>query len=54
MIGLDLLYARYEFFAKELGVDINSNYYSILFQGNKQFEKSYKISKQELIKRYPR
>lgn len=54
MVSLDLLHARYEFFTKEKGYIIDRNFYTTLFQLNKQFNDSYHITKEQLIKKYPR
>ena len=47
-----LSYARYCFFL-EKNIEINMSNYAYLFYNNKAFESKYKISKEELLKKYP-
>ena len=51
MQSVNLSYARYSFY-KDRGIDIDMNNYRKLFIGQKQFEKSYRIKKQELLEKY--
>ena len=51
MQSVDLSYARYEFF-KENGIEINMANYRKLFICQKQFEKQYGVTKQELLEKY--
>ena len=52
MQSTKLSYARYMFY-KEKGITITEENYRKLFVGQKQFEKSYGMTKEELIKKYP-
>ena len=52
MQSTKLSYARYMFF-KERGIDIDETNFRKLFQGQKQFEKQYGLTKEELLERYP-
>ena len=49
--SVDLSYARYIFY-REKGIEISMNNYGSLFISNKQFEKSYGITKKELLEKY--
>ena len=51
MQSVKLSYARYNFY-KDRGIEINMNNYRKLFIGNKQFEKQYGITKEEILKKY--
>ena len=52
MQSTKLSYARYMFY-KEKGITITEENYRMLFVGQKKFEKSYGVTKEELIKKYP-
>ena len=52
MQSTKLSYARYMFY-KEKGITITEENYRKLFVNQKQFEKSYGMTKEELIKKYP-
>ena len=47
-----LSYARYEYYTKEHGMDIDMSNYLLLFMGNKQFEKRFNITKKQLLGKY--
>ena len=51
MQSINLSYARYSFYI-DLGINIDMNNYRKLFMGQKQFEKTYGITKKELLERY--
>ena len=51
MQSINLSYARYSFYI-DLGINIDMNNYRKLFMGQKQFEKTYGITKEELLERY--
>ena len=51
MQSTNLSYARYSFYI-DLGINIDMNNYRKLFINQKQFEKTYGITKEELLKRY--
>ena len=51
MQSVNLSYARYSFY-KNIGTDIDMNNYVKLFIGQKQFEKTYGITKQKLLEKY--
>ena len=51
MQSINLSYARYSFYI-DLGINIDMNNYRKLFINQKQFEKTYGITKEELLKRY--
>ena len=51
MQSITLSYARYKFYL-EKGINIDTNNYRRLFTDQKKFEKSYGITKKELISRY--
>ena len=51
MQSVNLSYARYSFY-KERGIDIDMNNYGKLFVGQKNFEKTYGITKKELLEKY--
>ena len=53
IMSLDLMYARYEFYKTEENKIMDRSNSSVMFQSSKQFEKKYKISKNELLERYP-
>ena len=46
-----LSYARY-MFNKEKGIEINETNYNKLFMSQKQFEKQYGVTKQEILEKY--
>ena len=52
MQSTKLSYARYQFL-KEKGIDINEANYKKLFVAQKQFEKQYGITNQEILEKYP-
>ena len=54
MMSLDLMYARYEYYKNEKNKIMTEDNYSVMFKGNKQFEKEYKITKEQLLEKYPR
>ena len=51
MQSVNLSYARYSFYMDK-GFNIDIDNYKKLFIGQKQFEKSYGITKEELLKKY--
>ena len=51
MQSVNLSYARYSFY-KDRGIDIDMNNYGKLFVGQKKFEKTYGITKKELLEKY--
>ena len=51
MQSVNLSYARYSFY-KDRGIDIDMNNYGKLFVGQKNFEKTYGITKKELLEKY--
>ena len=51
MQSTNLSYARYSFYI-DLGINIDMNNYKKLFIDQKQFEKTYGITKKELLERY--
>ncbi len=51
MQSTNLSYARYSFYI-DLGINIDMNNYRKLFINQKQFEKTYGITKEELLERY--
>ena len=51
MQSVNLSYARYSFY-KDRGIDIDMNNYRKLFVGQKNFEKTYGITKKELLEKY--
>ena len=51
MQSINLSYARYSFYMN-LGINVDMNNYRKLFINQKQFEKTYGITKEELLKRY--
>ena len=51
MQSVNLSYARYSFYMDK-GINIDIDNYKKLFIGQKQFEKSYGITKEELLKKY--
>ena len=51
MISLSIIYSRYMFY-RDIGINIDRSNYALLFIKNKDFERRYKISKEELLKRY--
>ena len=51
MISLSIIYSRYMFY-RDIGINIDRSNYALLFIRNKDFERRYKISKEELLKRY--
>ena len=51
MQSINLSYARYSFYI-DLGINIDMNNYRKLFINQKQFEKTYGITKEELLERY--
>ena len=51
MQSATLSYARYEFY-KAKGIEINMFNYKKLFLDQKQFEKQYGVTKQELLEKY--
>ena len=51
MQSVNLSYARYSFY-KDRGIDIDMNNYRKLFVGQKKFEKTYGITKKELLEKY--
>ena len=51
MQSVDLSYARYMFY-KEIGLDVDMSNYRKLFTSNKKFEKTYGVTKQELLEKY--
>ena len=51
MQSTSLSYARYKFYLSK-GIEINNQNKSLLFMGNKKFEKKYEITKEELLKKY--
>ena len=51
MISLKVVYARYMFY-KNIGINIDKNNYTLLFIKNKDFERKYNITKEELINKY--
>ncbi|UKI58155.1 MAG: hypothetical protein L6V81_01550 [Clostridium sp.] len=51
MISLSVVYSRYRFY-RDIGINIDRNNYALLFIKNKDFERRYKISKEELLKKY--
>ena len=53
MQSINLSYARYSFYI-DLGINIDMNNYRKLFMGQKQFEKTYGITKKELLLRITR
>ena len=52
MQSVALSYARYQFYLS-IGIIIDISNYKKLFIGNKSFEKTYGITKEELLVRYP-
>lgn len=52
MQSVSLSYARYMFYLMEKNDVINSNTSRRLFVGDKQFSKQFKVTKEELLKRY--
>lgn len=52
MQSVALSYARYQFYLS-IGIIIDMSNYKKLFIGNKSFEKTYGITKEELLVRYP-
>ena len=52
MQSVNLSYARYMFYLMEKNDVINSNTSRRLFVGDKQFSKQFKVTKEELLKRY--
>ena len=52
MQSTKLSYARYMFF-KEKGIVIDETSYRKLFMGQKQFEKQYGLTKNEILQKYP-
>ena len=52
MQSTKLSYARYMFF-KEKGIVIDETSYRKLFVGQKQFEKQYGLTKNEILQKYP-
>ena len=52
MQSIKLSYARYMFF-KEKGIVIDETSYRKLFVGQKQFEKKYGLTKNEILQKYP-
>ena len=52
MQSTKLSYARYMFY-KEKGITITEENYRKLFVGQKPFEKSYGVTKEEILKKYP-
>ena len=52
MQSTKLSYARYMFF-KEKGIAIDETSYRKLFVGQKQFEKQYGLTKNEILQKYP-
>ena len=51
MQSINLSYARYSFYMN-LGINVDMNNYRKLFINQKQFEKTYGITKEELLERY--
>ena len=51
MQSTNLSYARYSFYI-DLGINVDMNNYRKLFINQKQFEKNYGITKEELLERY--
>lgn len=51
MQSVNLSYARYSFYMDK-GINIDIDNYKKLFISQKQFEKSYGITKEELLKKY--
>ena len=51
MQSTNLSYARYSFYM-DIGINIDMNNYRKLFINQKQFEKTYGITKEELLERY--
>ena len=51
MQSINLSYARYSFYMN-LGINVDMNNYRKLFINQKQFEKTYGITKKELLERY--
>ena len=51
MQSINLSYARYSFYMN-LGINVDMNNYRKLFINQKQFEKTYEITKEELLERY--
>ena len=51
MQSVNLSYARYSFY-KDRGIDIDMNNYRKLFVEQKKFEKTYRITKKELLEKY--
>jgi len=49
--SVELTYARYEYF-KDNGIEIDSNNFLRLFNKVRQFEQTYKITKEELLEKY--
>ena len=52
MQSVELTYARYMFF-KEQGITIDKSNYSRLYYGSKLFKQCFKITKEELLEKYP-
>ena len=51
MQSVDLSYARYEFL-KSKGIMVDMSNYGKLFTNNKRFEKTYGVTKQEILEKY--
>ena len=51
MQSVDLSYARYEFL-KSKGIMVDMSNYGKLFTSNKKFEKTYGVTKQEILEKY--
>ena len=52
MQSVDLTYARFRFLTEERNKEISMKTVSSLFAGSNLFQKTYKISKDELLARY--
>ena len=52
MQSVDLTYARFRFLTEERNKEISMKTVSSLFAGSNLFQKTYKISKDELLERY--
>lgn len=51
MQSVNLTYARYEFL-KDKNIIVNNDNYNLLFIGNNDFRKKFKIEKTELLEKY--